>query len=91
MIVKDLIANLQAYGLDEEIAVVYWDRFFMEAITGLKPSDVNWENAVERFEHEEWNWQNLAHQTLVSLIEEEIEEDPDIIASSGDGDTLRII
>ena len=95
MVVKDLIAELQKYNPEAVIAVAFWDKNFMEAHTGLEPSDANWENAVSSFQNDEWHWQGSSFDTLATLIEEEIEkdlaEDPDIIASSGDGDTLRLL
>lgn len=91
MLVRDIIEDLQQYAPEEEIAVSYWIKTHMEDIADLEPSDANWANAVHRFENEEWHWQRSAFDTLASLIEEEIEEDPDIIASSGDGDTLRLL
>jgi len=95
MIVKDLIADLQKYNPEAVIAVAFWNKNFMEAHTGLEPSDANWETAVSSFENEEWHWQGSAFDTLATLIEEEIEADLEgdsgVIASSGDGDTLRLL
>jgi len=77
MKVKDLIAQLgAAYGLEEELAVAYWDRETVDIYADVDGgetvplTEAEWSEVVRRYEDGEWAWQSWGADTFTDLVRE---------------------